>query len=406
MQNIVIDKPYQFIPPKRGNLWPAALQLLLDRYLWKAWGIEAVECRHAERLRGSIAAGHGVLLTPNHCRLSDPMALGILSREVGRPFFAMASWHLFMQSRFMKFMIRRMGAFSVYREGMDRAALKQAVEILETAERPLVIFPEGAVSRHNDQLMALMDGTAFIARSAAKGRAKNVAGGKVVVHPVAIRYYFHGDLEETIEPVLSEIEHRLSWLSQRGQPLLRRINRLAEALLSLKEVEYFGHAQAGDKYQRVRALIDQLLTPLEDEWHITERDGNVVARVKRLRTAILPEMVNGQLSNQERERRWRQLADCYLAQQMSNYPEDYIRRDENIPEHILETVERFEEDLTDQSRGHRPWRVVIEVGEAIEVSPQRERKGGPDPVMQGIEEQLRAMLADLAGEVAERPVAV
>lgn len=401
MQNIIIEKPYQFIPPHHGNSWPAVLQLYLDFYLRKSWGVESVECRGAERLRASLDAGHGVLLTPNHCRMSDPLVLGVLSRRVKRNFYAMASWHLFNESRFATFMIRRMGAFSVYREGMDRAAINQALDILEAARRPLVIFPEGAVSRHNDQLMALMDGTAFIARAAAKRRAKHADGGRVVVHPVAIRYYFRGDLETTIEPVLADIEHRLSWQSQRGRPLVSRVNRLAEALLSLKEVEYFGHAQAGDKYQRARALIDHLLAPLEDEWKITERDGNVVARVKRLRGAILPEMVNGRLPGEERERRWRQLADCYLAQQIFNYPEDYVRADENIPEHILETVERFEEDLTDTARIHRPWRVVIQVGEAIEAAPKRERKEGPDPIMQGIEQQLTAMLAELAAEAKQ-----
>ena len=71
-----------------------------------------------------------------------------------------------------------MGAFSVNREGVDRQAINMAIEILETAERPLIVFPEGAVSRTNDRLHALLDGVAFIARAAAKRRAKHVEGGK------------------------------------------------------------------------------------------------------------------------------------------------------------------------------------------------------------------------------------
>ena len=65
-----------------------------------------------------------------------------------------------------------MGAFSVYREGVDRQAINTAVDILVEGKRPLVIFAEGAISRHNDELMPLMDGTAFIARTAAKRREK------------------------------------------------------------------------------------------------------------------------------------------------------------------------------------------------------------------------------------------
>ena len=60
------------------------------------------------------------------------------------------------------------------------------------------------------------------------------------------------------------------------------------------------------------------------------------------------------------------------------------------PERLLETVERYEEDLTDVVRPH-PHRVVITVGDAIVVSPDRQR-GSADPVMAGIEAQLKSML--------------
>ncbi len=48
--------------------------------------------------------------------------------------------------------LRQVGAFSVYREGMDRDALKCAIQILVDARRPLVLFPEGVISRSNDRL--------------------------------------------------------------------------------------------------------------------------------------------------------------------------------------------------------------------------------------------------------------
>ena len=53
MQNIVFEKPYEFIPPHRGNLWPTIIQRfrLIDRWLRKSHGITSYECRHAERLR-------------------------------------------------------------------------------------------------------------------------------------------------------------------------------------------------------------------------------------------------------------------------------------------------------------------------------------------------------------------
>jgi hypothetical protein len=102
--------------------------------------------------------------------------------------------------------------------------------------------------------------------------------------------------------------------------------------------------------------------------------------------AILPEMVKGELSEPERDRRWRQLADVYLAQALSLYRPDYIASNPT-PERMLETVERFEEDLTDRVRPY-PLKVVGEVGPAIEVSPDR---GGED-LMDRIDGSLRALL--------------
>lgn len=400
MQNVVIEKPYEFVPPIRSNLWPSLLKMLLPMYLKKEFGVVSVECRNAERLKASLAAGHGVLIAPNHCRLSDPLVLGPLSKEIGSHLYAMASWHLFHQDWFSSFLIRRTGAFSVYREGLDRQAINMAIEILETAERPLVIFPEGAISRHNDILMALMDGVAFIARTAAKKRAKLNPPGKVVVHPVAIRYFFKGHLEGTVDAALDDLEHRLTWQRQKGQPIIKRLQRIGEAILALKEVEYFGTARSGNVYDRTEALIDHLLRPLEEEWKVKSDGHNVVTRVKDLRAAILPDMINtnAPLDEAERKRRWRQLKNMYLAQQLAAYPRDYIREDEQIPDRILATVENFVEDLTDQVKYYGPVHTVIQVGEAIEVSPERDRKATVDPVMQGIEEQIKSMLAALAAE--------
>jgi hypothetical protein len=139
-------------------------------------------------------------------------------------------------------------------------------------------------------------------------------------------------------------------------------------------------------------LIDRLLVSLETEWVKGRREKEIVARVKLLRTAIVPDMVGGNLSEPELQRRWRQLGDMYLAQQLSLYPPDYLAADPT-PERFLETIERFEEDMTDVARIHTPMRAVIEVGEAIVVDPERSRGNGGDALMNGIREQLEKMLA-------------
>lgn len=398
MHNVVIDKPYSFVPPDHGTSWGWLLgRFVLPPYLRRSHGVHSYELIGVDRLKASVQAGHGVLLTPNHCRPCDPMVIYPLGLAVGAPVHIMASWHLFMQGQFQRWLLRRVGTFSVYREGMDRDALKCAIQILTAARRPLVLFPEGVISRSNDRLHHLMDGTVFIARNAAKQRAES--GGKVVVHPVAVRYFFLGDLERAVEPVLEEIERRLTWRTQPGVPLTDRIVRVGEALLTLKELEYHGRPQDGNLADRVTRLVDRILGPLEEEWVASEREEGILARVKALRAAILPDMVAEKVDEAERKRRWQHLADIYLAQQLSNYPPNYFSPEPTV-ERVLETVERFEEDLTDTARVHRPIHAAVEVGEAIEVPPGRDRGSESDSVMTRVRDQIESMLEGLR---ARRP---
>ena len=399
MQEIIVEKPYRFVPPHRGKRWPDFIQAfdLISIWLRRSEGVVAHECRNVDRLRASLAAGHGIMLAPNHCRAGDPIVMGYPARQAGTHVYAMASWHLFNQGRFNAFAIHKMGGFSLNREGVDRQSINTAIEILEHAERPLVIFPEGAVTRTNDRLHALLDGVAFIARSAAKKRARLDPPGKVVIHPVAIKYLFQGDIHQALDPVLTKIEKRLSWQPQVRLPLVKRVLKLGSALLALKEIEYFGSPRSGTFAERLRGLLDRLLTPLEQEWLGAPASGPAVPRVKALRLKILPEMVRGEVSPEERQRRWGQLADIYLAQQVSCYLPDYLSSPVSV-DRLLETVERFEEDLTDRVTMQRQLKAIIDIGEPMEVRPERDRAAAVDPLMSELAARLQAMLNELAKE--------
>ena len=384
---------------------------MLPPYLRASHGVDSYELLGVARLKASVEAGHGILLTPNHCRPCDPMVLAHLGFAVGAPIHIMASWHLFMESRFQRWLLQHVGVFSVYREGMDREALKCAIGILVDAKRPLVLFPEGVVSRSNDHLNHLMDGQTSRGESVhtdsgtwtrAQWRervARHLAGYTTAACEAKCCTALLGNLERTIEPVLEDIERRLSWRPQSGKPMKDRIIKVGEALLTLKELEYQEKPQEGNIPERVARLIDHILVPLEQEWVKGKRDADILGRVKALRAAILPDMVAEKVDEAERRRRWQELADIYLAQALAKYPPNYFMP-EPTPEKLLETVERFEEDLTDQTRVHRPIHAVIEVGEAIEVPPGRDRGAESDTIMTQVRQQLETMLDALR---ARRP---
>lgn len=395
MQGVLIEKPYQFTPPIEST-WPQriAFALGVDRWLLRSkQGLVDVEVRGKQHLTDAVAAGHGVVLTPNHPRTTDPMVMCRVIAETGIPFFTMASWHLFNHSARMTWAIRAMGAFSMNREGLDKASVDFAVKVLQEARRPLLIFPEGTTSRTNDQLMALMDGPAFIARTAAKRRKKT--GGKVVVLPVGIRYLFQGDVEEACRPVLEMIEQKLTWKPLTETPLVDRIVKVGDALLRLKELEYDLRPGADQTLrQRQTQLVNRLLHPLEQQWLGEHSEAGIAIRIKNLRMKIMPELTRQHLPQDERERRWKQLGETYLAQQIDCYPDRYLTEHPSV-DRVLELVEKFEEDLTDKSRVHRPMKVIVDIAAPVEVSPERDRKAVSDPLTDEIEARLKTQMREL-----------
>jgi hypothetical protein len=285
-----------------------------------------------------------------------------------------------------------------------------AIQILLDAKRPLILFPEGALTRHSDLLEELMEGPSFIARQAARKLEKSGSTKRVVIHPVAIRYAFMGDLEKTVGPVLDERERQLSWQPQRHLSLVDRLAQIGSALLSLKEIEFTGQPGSGPLFDRAERLIEDVLSQLESSWNVRDSSGCAVARVKRIRTAIVPSLIKGNLTGEERDRRWRDLAAAYYVQQLSHYPRDYLQSDDNVPERIVETVERLEEDFTDATPNFAPFRATVEVGEAIVVGAHRDRGVSGDPIMDEVKQELESMIAGLWSErLAElklRPPAV
>jgi hypothetical protein len=85
---------------------------------------------------------------------------------------------------------------------------------------------------------------------------------------------------------------------------------------------------------------------------------------------------------------------------VASYPPDYLTDPPSI-DRLLETVERYEEDLTDGTRIRGQLHAIIQVGEAIPVAAERLRNSPTDPLMRQIEETLRGMLDTLATESPE-----
>ena len=61
--SIVLQRPYQFIPPHRGNFWPTLIQKfrVVDHYLRFKEGVRSFECRNLELFERALRDDRGIL---------------------------------------------------------------------------------------------------------------------------------------------------------------------------------------------------------------------------------------------------------------------------------------------------------------------------------------------------------
>src|SRR5439155_26881819 len=216
-----------FWPPRPGRRWRVIFAPFRRWYLHRYYGIADVQLEGTEHLE-KIRPDDGVLIAPNHSHDSDPHVMMEVSHRLGQRFYFMAAWQLFRAHWGIDgWIMQRLGAFSVDREGCDRRAIKQAVQLLTTGQH-LVVFPEGEVYRLNDRLTPILEGVAFMALTAQRDLDKAHSNARVWVIPTAIRYRYADDVRPQLEAAVAQIEQRLMWKPPAGAPLHERIVRGGE----------------------------------------------------------------------------------------------------------------------------------------------------------------------------------
>jgi 1-acyl-sn-glycerol-3-phosphate acyltransferase len=345
-----------------------------------------------------FAPGDSVLIAPNHSHDADPHIMADVSRQLGQQFYYMAAWQVFrFQWGLAGFVMQRMGAFSVDREGCDRRAVKQGIDLLANGKR-LVVFPEGEIYHLNDRLAPLLDGVAFMALSAQKDLEKTKPDARVWMLPTAIRYRYVEDITPKLEANLSRMEQRFLLKPPAGADLPQRITRLGEMLLTLKEKDKLGRARdaEGDLPARLTFLAETLLTGLEQEWMKKSPSADSPPlRVKAVRRRLMDAYTDEKADTVTRAKAREGLDSAHLALQLASYPGNYLR-DKPSQERIAETLQQIEEDMVNSKLrpvGRRKAKVMF--GEPIDLKAKmgtgRTRTLAGD-VTDELEDRMRQLL--------------
>lgn len=394
MDQTYLCKPYEFVKASRGTFWCHIAKPFYWSFLRRAYGVDRVEVRGMEHFHASLQRGAGIVLAPNHCRYADPAVMGAVAKLSGTLVYFCASWHLFEQSRLQRFLITRLGGMSIYREGTDRDFIREITRILEAAERPIVLFPEGTFFRTNDRLGPLQDGVSFMARRAAKKGVR-----PVVIHPVAIKFWFTEDPRAAIERRLCAFEQKCHMHPKRGKDFVERLKWVGAALLTVKEMEILGSPQSGSLDERRLKLADHLCRQFEQKYIRRPKGGTLMDRIRLLRSIIVRQFAQDQPESSDWYEHLYEIEDLAFAQQLVSHAWDYL---EEWPclERIGETLQRFEEDLYDKEDPLAKMGAIIEISEAIDVadfpdgreSTENGTNSALDPITQELSLRIQGML--------------
>jgi 1-acyl-sn-glycerol-3-phosphate acyltransferase len=366
-------------PPRPSRFWERMLHWPRQVYARKAWKVMEVEFQGLQELFGRVQPQDGLLLAPNHSHEGDAHVMLEAARHVRRRFYFMAAWQAFRGHWGIDgWLLQRMGCFSVDREGNDRRAVRQAIDLLTTGN-PLVIFPEGECHHLNERLMPLLEGVAFIATQAQKKQSQSDSGPRVWVVPVGIHYRFIEDVQPQLQAAMKRLEARMFWVKPPAEaPLHERIIRFGEFLLTIKEKDKLGRSgeNEGDLPTRIANLINTLLARHEQE-HLKGGISTeaVPMRVKALRRRLLDMGAAGNVDEATCRKALDGLDDVQFVLQLLSYPGNYIKENPT-PERMAETIEKFEEDVFGVARSLGRRRATVRFGEPIDLKTELESGRG------------------------------
>ncbi|QDU94160.1 lysophospholipid acyltransferase family protein [Lignipirellula cremea] len=404
--------PPKWWPPQMSQLWVRWTR----RYRWsqlrRSQRIVKIDVQGGEHLTAALQSGAGVMITPNHSAHYDSAALYIAADRLNTPLYFMTAWQVFaMSSSFERLAMQRLGCFSIDRESNDRQAFKTAIDLLQHAGPPLVVFPEGDIYHVTDRVTPFREGAAAMALHAAKKAEREIA-----VVPCAIKFWYVNDPSTELFSLLDLLEERMFLRPLHRVSLTDRIHRIAEATLALKELDYLGRTASGRVRDRIGHLTEAILQQLEQRHELKPGQGNTPERAKALRQLIIRKADDMRKENpskngdappamqQEFRRLESDMDDVFFIMQLYSYPGDYLVEIPTL-ERLAETLDKFEEDILQRDlprvRGQR--RVQIRFGPPLTIEKERKGRDQVAQLTHQMEAQVQALIDQINAEEGLKP---
>ncbi len=345
------DEPYQYFPSKRNALIAWIIGVFnRTRRLPNKLKVDSVEVSGNDTLISNINRSgrrrDRILFLPNHPTHADAAVFLEALRQAGFTTQMMAAYDVFLRGKLDAWVMQKMGAFSVDREGGDQQAMKDASAVLAKGKHALTIFPEGNVYLRNDRVTPFNDGAAFIAIRAAKELAKHDV--RVVAVPVSIKLTHLTDCRSTLDQLLVDLAKSMAVPDVQhapGQPPREAIVQIGRAAIR-RNLQQRGLTppDSDDLSELINYSAGAVLDDLEAKLEIRPKDGtSLVDRVRTARRLVHDVRTDdGRKVDHVVARTWADMV--MLAFRIASYLPDYVVESPTL-DRVSETVEKLAEDV-------------------------------------------------------------
>ena len=384
------DIPYKYFPPKPNRLvaWlgeqgnkrfhlPGPMHLMESVQVENYQALKDINRQHGARL----------LLLPNHSTHSDPQIMIEACRQVGLWSFFMAAYDVFERDSKVAWMMQRMGAFSVNRDGSDRQSLKDAIETVIDGRYALTVFPEGNVYLMNDRVTPFLDGPAYIAM---KAQQEMKESGRIFAIPVSIKVTHVTDARHTVEQMLLDMAQKLG-VEFDDEAIVAKVHKVGIAMVQ-RNLKMRGFLPPNPDYRDLPGLLRQsaelILTRLEEKIGIEpKKPDDLMDRFRGVRREI-----HKVRADPEREIDHAVAAiwadEAIVAFRILSYAGNYLSVKPTL-DRVGETVEKLQEDL--YGKGVPPYAkrtAYVRFGDPIDVSEQLAAAAKPRLAMAALTDQF------------------
>src|SRR6478752_9287358 len=229
-------KPCTFYPPKTSPFWVGLAKRRIRRAIRRQLKVTEVDISPADLDVLRKLKGQRCLLTPSHSGGFEPHIILYLSKLLDDIFNYLAAIEVFEQAPINRWLMPRLGVYSIVRGAVDRQSFATTRELLASGKRWLVIFPEGHSIGQNSTLAPFQEGVIQLAFKAFEDARASDPAAHLCCVPIAIKYIYLTDMHAAIDRSLDRLAAALS-IPKTAPPASRyaRLRQIAESVLVANE---------------------------------------------------------------------------------------------------------------------------------------------------------------------------